>query len=251
MEITENRNAITATYDPEEWGPLSPEVLNLKAAAQLFANHDCFKNSFYRALKAQMPGFVTDSHNSGVLADLYRWAIGDGSGPLDPLKGIWIHGDPGCGKTTISNALISFIKTIRAYNRMLPDGRIECTPYNERRICSFTATEAIETLHCKSDARFDCSHADVVEIDDLTAEAMKIPFAEMELRILPWLLDRRCDQLRAGGFVRPTVVTCNFPVFELPGFMPGMVGKLCRSFNFVRLQGPMRGNIDPIYEELI
>ena len=247
MEIQENRNTLTATYDPAEWDTLRPEVLNLKAAARLFDDRAHFKGDLMRTLLSHCPDFETDDHNTPVLSALYSWAIGDTSGRLDPLKGIWLYGDEGCGKSTVANALISFMKSVRSANRLLSDGRMECFPYNDRRICTFTSYDAIDALHTKSDARFDCTFSDVMLIDDLTAESTTVTFAEMNVGILPWLLRKRCDMLRSGGFVRPTVVTCGLMPETLAALLPNLFGKLCRTFNFVKLEGPMRGNIDPVF----
>ena len=90
----------------------------------------------------------------------------------------------------------------------------------------------------------DAAYAGVTDDEELKAT---VAFAEMNIRILPWLLRKRCDMLRSGGFVRPTVVTCGLMPETLAAAFPGLFGKLCRTFNFVKLEGPMRGNIDPVF----
>ena len=250
MEIIENHNTLTTTYDPVEWDVLCPDVLNLRAATHLIDNPDSLKGQFMHTLLTNCPGFAVDEHNAHTLATLYQWAIGDREGTLNPLKGIWLYGSEGRGKSTIALALSSFIKTVRADNRNHPDGRIECSPYNDSRLAALTAWDAIDALHTKGDARYELPRVNVLTLDDLTEESMSVNFGEMDVRILPWLLSKRCDILRKDGFVRPTIVTCNFEPERLAILTPDLIGKLCRSFNFVLLEGPMRGNIDSIYFNL-
>lgn len=250
MEIIENHNTLTATYDPVEWDVLCPEVLNLRAATHLIGDRDSLKGQFMHTLLNHCPGFAVDEHNVHTLTILYQWAIGDSEGALNPLKGIWLYGSEGCGKSTIALALSSFIKTVRADNRHHPDGRIECAPYNDSRLATLSAWDVIDALHTKGDARYELPRVNVLTLDDLTEESMSVNFGEMNVRILPWLLSKRCGILRRDGFVRPTIVTCNFEPERLAALTPDLIGKLCCSFNFVLLKGLMRGNYDSIYYNL-
>lgn len=77
-------------------------------ASKCLADQNAIKAVFLETLKGCCPDFVVDKDNRMIISDMFNWCIRNTKGNLNPLKGLWIYGNIGTGKSTLMKAIIKF-----------------------------------------------------------------------------------------------------------------------------------------------
>lgn len=137
---------------------------------------DFWKHGLIQSMNYVSPGFVIDSRNVKIMAELYKWVwawLGRKEpGKLDPKKGILLWGDIGTGKTTIIKGLQRYIAMI---NQL-------CYGSNNRSICIEIRSAAEISLRYASEGMkalerwTDRTQAGHLAIDEIGREEISTHF---------------------------------------------------------------------------
>ena len=184
------------------------------------------------------PGFVLDEQNKGVYADLVRWVNGDPEArcltmegrptKASLLKGIYIAGPTGTGKTVCLDVLNIYARTIGIQYRA--GGFVKFLGWNSQR------SDAICEKYAQNGDLIGFKTEGILCIQDLCSEAPETLFMGNRRNVMQTVLEARADATNLF-----TLVTSNQPITKLKDFYGDRVqSRANEMFNYYTLKGDDR-----------
>jgi len=184
------------------------------------------------------PGFVIDAENRAVYEDLVRWVNGDASAKcLTPdghkakanlLKGIYLAGPTGTGKTLCLNVLNIYAKTVGIQYRIC--GVVRTLGWNSQR------ADAICEKYAQNGDLYGFKSQEILCIQDLCSEAPETLFMGNRRNVMQTVLEARGD-----ASSKLTLVTSNRSIGKLGEFYGDRVqSRAYEMFNYYELRGADR-----------
>ncbi len=181
------------------------------------------KMHFMFVARSICPEFHVTEEQKPVINAIFRWCI-MADGPLNPHKGLWLHGEIGSGKTTMLQIVKQFCRNIRP--------ALTGKPY------SFRISNAIEVCGEFSTHGYDGIDTYITSrqqaFDEIGSESIPSSHYGSVLNVFQYILQRRYDN-RHNSF---THVTTNHTVDQISTLYDPRIFDRCREmFNFVKYNG--------------
>ena len=181
--------------------------------------------------REECPGYEFFPELSEVYNDVFDWCIMHPKGKLDPVKGLWIEGSIGTGKSTLLRIVRRFCGMVRPMQQHR-NGSAPM-PY------SFRITSALKVAAAYGKQGFagldDFIDNPCQAIDDLGCEPDTVSYYGASLNPLEFVMLGRYD-VRHGDF---THVTTNLTAEEaMRRYGARVMDRCVEMFNFVTMQGP-------------
>lgn len=165
-----------------------------------------------------------DEKQSKVIENLVRYFINDPTGKYDPLKGIYLFGDVGRGKTFLFNVIDIFLNASRFTPMQFKTGN--CAEISDRVLWAKDETEGVINTYCANCWLFD----------DLGNEPSAIKSYGNEFQVMEKILMRRHQRFMKEHFL--THATSNDTPDELEKkYGTRLADRAKEMFNFVALPG--------------
>lgn len=186
------------------------------------------KHRFMAVARAVCPGFTIPDDKKTFINDIFNWCMLI-PGRYNLLKGLWLWGDIGTGKTTMLNIIKAFCKTLPWRTQMLDGIWVEY---------SFRISNAIDVCSKFSKSGYPGIETFIESerqaFDELGSECTPTGYYGTAENVLQFILQRRYDK-RFNNF---THVTTNLTIEQISERYGARIYDRCKEmFNFVEMRG--------------
>lgn len=186
---------------------------------------DGYKRAFASIAENICPGYVFRKEYGKTYNDLVRWCLADFNGALSPVKGLWIWGDIGTGKSTLLLIVKEFCRRYRPRVHGL-HGSFRIS--NTVEICSHFQREGYSGIdtYIASDSQ---------AFDEIGSENIPTGYYGSAENVMQYIFQRRYDR-RYEGIV--THVTTNITKEQITKVYGARIYDRSREmFNFIEFRG--------------
>lgn len=190
------------------------------------------KTAFFKILKRLNPDFIVDAANKEIITNVFDWCIRNADGAYDPDKGLWIYGNVGTGKTTLVNAVMSFMEKywLREGNSIKP------LMVTAPELCAAYSVDGFSTF-----SRLP------IAIDEVGTEIPPTTHVGCKINVVAHAIRTLYDSHNAF----PRLTTTNNTLTQICSFYGEQVfDRIGQLFNLVKMVGKSRRPSSQIWNEL-
>lgn len=194
------------------------------------------KNEFLNILRVICGGnYVVDENNRVALTAVFYWLIraSQPEANLNPMKGLWIYGTIGSGKTALMRAAIAFIKR---YWRVGNGEKLSPTFKRVSDLCQSYAANGIGAFTSLPTG-----------FDELGTEAIPVMHNGYKMNVMEEVFSRL-----SGEYIGvPKIVTTNLSLKQVRElYSPRSFDRIGQLFNLVPLNGITRRDSASVWDAL-